>query len=185
MKLSTAFFIILVILLGALGVASSASDFEHHEFLRRKEKKFVLNETENSSNKSVDLTKTGYYSKNCYGPRESEILIEDCLKLQDNIKNNTEIIKCGPACSMYVHYKSCAVFLMVMESAKKDYRISTYSLNDTIAGTLRNCHKNKKEKKFTGGWYSFNTPENIEWEKQNPSSSDYPPIITAVAATPT
>ncbi|KAI8455454.1 hypothetical protein BY996DRAFT_1716966 [Phakopsora pachyrhizi] len=107
MKLSTAFFIILVILLGTLGVASSASDFEHHEFLRRKEKKFVLNETENSSNKSVDLTKTGYYSKNCYG---------------HNIKNNTEIIKCGPACSMYVHYKSCAVFLMVMESAKKDYR---------------------------------------------------------------
>ncbi|KAI8444968.1 hypothetical protein BY996DRAFT_8030598 [Phakopsora pachyrhizi] len=53
-------------------------------------------------------------------------------------------------------------------------KITTSSLVDTISGTMRNCQENQES--FAGGWYSFYTPENVEWDKQNPSSSDYPPV---------
>ncbi|KAI8448702.1 hypothetical protein BY996DRAFT_7563764 [Phakopsora pachyrhizi] len=54
-------------------------------------------------------------------------------------------------------------------------KITTSSLVDTISGTMRNCQENQES--FAGGWYSFYTPENVEWDKQNPSSSDYPPTL--------
>ncbi|KAI8446438.1 hypothetical protein BY996DRAFT_1434397 [Phakopsora pachyrhizi] len=172
----------LVVLLGILGVVTSVSGSVPHKILKRNEEKFRGNITGRCLEPPVDLTSAGYFTKSCYKSDQRTALIEDCLQLKENIKNNQELIECGPGCNKFVPYKSCAVFLMVTESAKKNYQITTSSLVDTISGTMRNCQENQES--FAGGWYSFYTPENVEWDKQNPSSSDYPPIITAVAAAP-
>ncbi|CAH7684722.1 expressed protein [Phakopsora pachyrhizi] len=141
------------------------------------------NITERSLEPPIDLTKTGYYMKGCYKSDQKPVLVEDCLQLMENIKNNQDPVECGPGCCRYLPYKSCAVFFMVSSSAKRNYQIAEFSLGDTISGTMRNCQEQNSES-YPGGWYSFYTPENVEWESQNPNSPDYPPVITAVTATP-
>ncbi|CAH7683228.1 hypothetical protein PPACK8108_LOCUS16642 [Phakopsora pachyrhizi] len=86
----------LVVLLGILGVVTSVSGSVPHKILKRNEEKFRGNITGRCLEPPVDLTSAGYFTKSCYKSDQRTALIEDCLQLKENIKNNQELIECGP-----------------------------------------------------------------------------------------
>ncbi|CAH7672445.1 hypothetical protein BY996DRAFT_7038043 [Phakopsora pachyrhizi] len=187
MKRSSAY-VIMVILVGILGVVTCTSDPLPRQLLKRAEEDLLdkrRTQNKNSHKHPIDLTKIGYYAYGCYDKKEvpASILLDDCNKLQEELRNNTQTIVCKPGEQRYIGHKTCAVFLGVANYSKHSYSIKAFSLNDTIPGVEKNCHKNKTAE-FYGGRFSFAVPENINFYKNNPNTYLTAPVVTALFPSP-